>query len=133
MINQKEDKGNFFGTALFIMLFFLFVSSHSDTVVKHSNETLKFELISEFHSSPLSADIVNVISLPLFHKNWMTSQDRLNLRLYDGNLKICTDNRTIIRRLTALQKEEFLTKHIVFYRYYSHLFSLVDTDLPGLS
>lgn len=133
MINQKEDRTNFFGIALFLVLFFLIVSSRTDTNVKHSNDSLKFELISEFHSSPLSADIVTVINLPLFHKSWVTTQDKLDFRHDEGTLKICSDNRKVNQQMLSLQKDEFVTKNIVFYRFYYHLFSLLSPELPGLS
>ena len=133
MIKRKEDNNNFFGIVLFILLFFLLISSPSDTTGKHLNDTLKFELISEFHSSPLSADIVTVINLPLFHKSWVTSQDKMNFRHEEGTLKICSDNRKVNQQMLSLQKDEFVTKNIAFYRFYYHLFSLVSSELPSLS
>jgi hypothetical protein len=133
MIEYKEDRTNFFGIALFIMLFFLFVSSHSDKAVNHSNESLKFELISQFHSNPLSADVVTVITLPAFRGGCVSTLEKMNFRHYDEPLKMCLDNKANQQTLLSVHREEILTNQIVFYRYYYHLFSLVSSDLPSLS
>jgi hypothetical protein len=133
VIKQRNDKAIFPGIAMLIMLFFLVISSPSDTPVNRLNDSLKFELISEFHSSPLSADIVQVINLPAFDKKWVTSQDKLSFMVYDQTLKIRSDNLRSAQKLSALQKEEFVTKQIVFYKFYYHMFSLVSSELPSLS
>jgi hypothetical protein len=133
MINPKDDKANFPGIAVLIMLFFLIISTPSDSAVTHLNDSPKSELVTEFHSSPMSADILLVINIPAFQKNWVTTHDKLGFMVYDRTLKICDDNRTTKLRLNTLQKEEFALKEIVFYRFYYPMFSLVSTELPSLS
>ena len=101
----RDDKANNWGTALFLLLFFLFVTSHSDTAIHHATSKPATELISEFQSNPFSADLVSVIKLPVYSDDWATTFDKLSFRHYDPPLKADFDSKCARKIIVSLLKD----------------------------
>ncbi|NVO19198.1 MAG: hypothetical protein HXX13_05825 [Bacteroidetes bacterium] len=133
MMNNRENRVNAFVTTLFLMLFFLFVSSHAGAAVKQSGNSARPELITQFHACPLSADLVSVIKLPTFSQSFLTSHDKLSFRSYDPPLKVSCDDKASNLILINIQKEEFITGSNICYHFFYRFYYRDKIDYPGLS
>jgi len=133
MITRKDDCINALGMAFFGMLFFLLVSSFSETPSNRTNETLKFELAVELHAASTQANGSDRIRLPAFGKNWISSVDRMNFRLFNYTLKLLADNSLVRQEIFYLDRFLLLLKQTEVHRFYYHLFSFDSREIPVLN
>jgi len=133
MINRKDHSISFFGSILFIIFFFLFLSSFSEKKVRHTNFAIQLELASELHSTTANATITDAVQLPSFQITQVSFLDKTNFRLFNENLKIFSDTRNQIQKIIVLQKIQLSIKPIPFYRFCYHLPSTDTEELPILS
>ena len=127
MIDRKTDIINYLGSALFIIFFFLLISSFTDKSVKQTKNTIQFELVFELHSNSGNAIIAEAFQLPSFQKNCLSFIDKTNFRLFNENLKVTSYNRNIAQRILLLQINQVSIKPLIIRRFYYHL-SLPDTE-----
>lgn len=129
MIYKKGDIINSFGTAIFVVLFMLIITSFSDKSIKPTDGGSQFELNSCFHSDQHKSVISEAVSLP-------SVQKRAILLLqynFNDSYKVIANNKTINQVFIELKKMQFIIKPVCFYRFYYHLFSKDNDDLPVLS
>ena len=127
MIDRKTDIINYLGSALFIIFFFLLISSFTDKSVKQTKNTIQFELVFELHSNSGNAIIAEAFQLPSFQKNCLSFIDKTNFRFFNENLKVTSYNRNIAQRILLLQINQVSIKPLIIRRFYYHL-SLPDTE-----
>lgn len=129
MLLQKKHKINYLGLFLFIALFFLFTFSFYEILIKSPTKVFHYELASVSSN----AIVLNKIQQPSINKNWLPQFDNSNFRVITKRIKLLTNNRLILQRISFLQKVELsiiLIKPPGFY-YHSHLQAI--EDLPILS
>jgi hypothetical protein len=130
MIRHTEDKKDYFGTIVFIVLFFLFVCSFSKNTDKPVDRAFQYELISAVHSNITALNDAQQLYYP---KSLLSFTDKTIFNLFSEHFKIVTENRLINQRILILQKSLPLMKFIVLQRfYYQYHYSNTD-DLPVLS
>jgi hypothetical protein len=133
MKNQKGDILTYFGTAIFIVLFFLVISAFSKNSGKQTNDVSQIEFVSELHTTSVKAVIADAIQLPVFQKKWVSLLDKMSFKLYHEMLKISADNNKIAQRIFSLRKIQILLKPVLLSRFYYFFFSINPEDLPVLS
>ncbi len=133
MKNRVEDIGNYFGTALFIVLFFFIVAAFSDYSNLQSIKPVPHELVSEWHSKSAQAVGADAVQLPLFEKSWVSFVDQKYIHLFNTTFKQSADNRTIAQRFFTLRQTELVIKPFAMSRFYYHLFPKGAEDVPVLS
>jgi hypothetical protein len=133
MINQKEDTANYLGTTLFVVLFFLLISSFSYNSANQTYDPLRYELKSEFHSNNATAVIVNAILLPSFQKSYVPILYNATYNLFNANHKIFADNRKTDQNNILLQITQLSIKPILLFRFCFHLVPNDTEELPDLS
>jgi hypothetical protein len=130
MISHTEDKKDYFGTVVFIVLFFLFVCSFSKNTDKPVDRAFQYELVSSIHSNIAA---LNDAQQLYYHKSLLSLTDKTIFKLFSENFKIVTENRLFNQRIVFLQKSQPLIKPVVLQRfYYQYHFSNTD-DLPVIS
>jgi hypothetical protein len=132
MINQKEDIINSIGKTIFIVFFFLLISSFSNKSDKQTNDISQCKVIYELHSNPAQAVIVGDFSLPSVQKS-VTLLDNINSNFFNEDLKIFADSKKITQRIILLQKTQLSIKPITICRFYCHRFSTEVDEIPILS
>ncbi len=133
MISQKEDRANYLGRAVLLVLFFLFISAFSGKPVNKTKPTVPYESLSDLHSGPVKGIIAAAVQLPAFQKNRVSSHDKLSFHLFSKIFKISSDNRKIAQQFIFLQQAEILIQPISYCRFYYHFFSADSDELPILS
>ena len=133
MENRKEDIGNYFGRALFIMLFFLLIAAFSDRSVKQSNDPVQYEFVAESITNSAQAVSPDAVQLPLFYKEWISFVDKMSIHFFNENFKITADNKNIAQRLNILHQTELVIKPLTICRFYTHHFPIEAEELPVLS
>lgn len=130
MFKQREDRNDYFGSAIFIVLFFLFVCAFSKKSDKPIGRAFQYELASELHSNITA---LNDVQQVFCQQSLIPIIDKTNFNLFNEDLKIITDNRLINQRIIFLQKTELLIKPIALHRFYYQYQYLDTEDLPILS
>jgi len=134
MKSRIEDIGNYFGTALLMVLFIFMVAAFSDGSNQHSIKPVSQEFVSEWNAKSAQA-ILNPdgVQLPAFQKSWVSSVDKLNFSLFNPTFKRSADNRMFAQRFLALQQTELEIKPFILSRFYEPLLPHVADDVPVLS
>jgi len=133
MMNRKEDLINFWGRAIFMVLFLFLISSFYEKSFTPDNRPIRYASISLLDTSTINAVSVDAIQLPLFEKSWISLIDKSNFTFFNENLKIFADSKKITQRITTLQKTQRLIKSTIHYGFYDHLFPIDNDELPVLS
>lgn len=130
MTKQRENKIDYLGSALLIVLFFFFACGFSNKPVKRCNiNVYQHEQIIELHSKEVA---VVIAQPPSYQKSQVSLIDKMNFKFFNDHFKILQDNRSFNQKFVLLQKAELLIKPIVLHRFYSQ--KHFDTeDLPVLS
>jgi len=125
MKTRIEDISNFFGTALFIVLFLFVATIFSDRSNQQSIETVPHQLVNEWHANASQAIPNDAVQLPAFQKSWVSAVDLLNLHLFNPTFKLSSDNRKIAQRFFTLHQTGLVVKPFAMIRFYYHLFPLL--------
>ena len=133
MIAQQEDRFNFLGRVLFMVLFLLVICVHFDRVKKTTYFSTQYELISEFHSISNHAVCVSSVQTPSLQKNQVTLDDKSGLYLLNKNYKLSYDNNLMSNKIILLQKSFLSMKPFIISRFQYHLFALDAGEPPLLS
>jgi len=134
MKSRIEDISNYFGTTLFIVLFFILMAAFSDRSNQQSIKPISHEFVSEWNAKSAQA-ILNpdAVQLPAFQKNQVSFVDILNLHLFKLTFKQTADNRMFAQRFLSLQQAELVIKPFILCRFYYTHFPHVAEDVPILS
>ena len=133
MITQQEDRFNFLGRVLFMVLFLLVICVHIDRVEKTTYFSTQYELISEFHSISNQAVCVSAVQTPSLQKNQVTLDDKRGLYLLNENFKLSYDNNLISNKIILLQKSFLSLKPLINKRFQYYFFALNAVEPPLLS
>ena len=133
MNNQHEEKFNFLGRVLFMVLFLLVICAHFDRVEKDTFFSTQYELISEIHSISNHAVCVDFFQTPTLQKNLVTLNDKTGYYLFNENFKLSFDNSLMINKIIHIQKSILSLKPLINIRIQYHLFSLDAGEPPLLS
>ena len=133
MMNKKEDMINFWGRAIFVVLFLFLISSFYEKSFEHENRSIRYESISLLDTSTISAVSVDAIQLPLFEKSWISLIEKSNFIFFNEYLKIFAFNKKITQKATSYKKIQRLTKTTIQCSFYDHLFPIDNDELPVLS
>lgn len=130
MIPPKENKNNNYGTAIFIVLFFVFVlafAGNSDAVI---GKDFHFESLPDFPKHHIALN--DIQQLPVL-KNTVQFIESTNFKLFGDGYKVIVENRTIQQLLYLLLKEELLIYPVINQRFYLFYHSIDTEDSPILS
>lgn len=133
MNTQQEDRFNFLGRVLFMVLFLLVICAHFDRVEKTTYFSTQYELISEIHSISNHAVCVDFFQTPTLQRNLVTLNDKTGFYLLNENFKLSFDNSLMSHKIILLQKSILSLKPIINSRFQYHLFSLDAGEPPLLS
>ncbi len=129
MYNQREEKNDYFGSTIFIVLFFLFIVSFSGNSDKAIiGKASQYKIASELHSN---TNALNDAQYLFCQENLIPLIDKANFKLFNEELKIITDNRLINQRIIFLQKTELLIDPISISMFYHHI-HYQDTEGPPI-
>jgi hypothetical protein len=129
MIRQAQDKKDYFGTVVFIVLFFLFVCSFSKKSDKPVYGAFQYELVSAVHSNIAA---LNDAQQLYYHKSLLSLTDKTVFKLFNENFKIAIENSLIHQRILYLQKSQPLIKLVILHRFYYQYYYTNTDDLPVL-
>jgi hypothetical protein len=129
MLLQKKHKINYLGLSIFIVLFFLFVFSFYEILIKSPNKVFHYELASVSSN----AIVLNKIQHPSINKNLLPQFDNSNFKVITKRIKLLTNNRLILQRINFLQKVELSIILIKPPGFYYHYHLRATEDLPVLS
>jgi hypothetical protein len=132
MKNQSEDRFNFLGRVLLMVLFLLVICAHFDKSEKQTYFATQYEILSEIHSNSAHAVCVDFIQAPVIQKSLVTLNDKSGISLFNEDLKISADNNRISKRIILFQKSLLSSLNPQsICRFYYHLFP-IDTQEPPL-
>jgi hypothetical protein len=132
MINRKEDRMNFVGSAIFIVFFFFFVCGYSNESAKPLNNNIgQHELITSLHSNGVAANIS--LQPPTYQKSQISLIDRMSFKFFNEHFKILQDNRSLNQKFSLLKKIQLIIKPIALLRFYSPQLYIDTEVLPILS
>ena len=133
MKDQQEDRFNFLGRVLFMVLFLLVICAHFDRVEKTIYFSTQYELITEFHSISNQAVCVDFFQIPTLQKNLVTLNDKTGFYLLNENFKLSSENNIMSHKINLLQKLILSLKPLINKRFQYHLFALDAGEPPLLS
>ena len=133
MKTQQEDRFNFIGKVLFMVLFVLVICAHFDRVEKPIFFSTQYESISEIHSISNHAVCVDFFQTPTLQKNLVTLNDKTGFYLLNENFKLSFDNSLLSHKILLLQKSILSLKPVINSRFRYHLFALDAGEPPLLS
>jgi len=130
MIEQNSDNNSYFRSAIFLALFFLFISAITKNSESTTGKTHQHELSTEIQS-----DLVAIIDSQHFftQKNTRLFIINTGLTLFFSRQMRIAENNLINRKIKLFQKTGLIIRpvfHFLFHCQYHY----VDTqDLPDLS
>ena len=130
MFKAKEDRVEYLGTTILIVLCFLLFTAYHQNLTKPDNSLrVHYQLSSGDIFAVSSKNILQLSSL----QHFVSLVNEMNHRLSNERLKIRTDNIFISQRIVFLRKIGQLIKPIALQGFYYYHFSLSTEDLPVLS
>jgi hypothetical protein len=129
MITQIKDKKDYFGTMVFIVLFFLLICGVSKNSDQPIGSAFQHELVSELHSNNTA---INDVQQFIIQKSLFSLNDKTIFKLFSENFKMITENRLINKRILFLQKAQPIIKPVVPHRLYYHNHNTNTEDFPVL-
>ena len=133
IMNHKEDILNNLAGAIFIVFFFLLLSSFSQNPRNSCNDRGQNALISELPSGSFRAVITEAFQFKSLGKSIVSRIINKNHSLFSEKLKISDDTRKISQTIIFLKKSVAFQNPQTFCRYYYHYFSKSSNELPVLS
>ena len=126
---QKRHKINYSGLFIFIVLFLFFSFSFYEILLKSPAKVSHYQLASVSSN----ALVLNKFQQPSINKSWLPQFDNSNFKVITKHIKLFTNNRLILKRISVFQKIEL---KIVFLKppgFYYHYNLRASDDLPVLS
>ena len=126
MISRKEDRDHYWGSAVFIVLFFLLISAFSDKSEGIFDKVFQYKTISYSYLLAQHTPINDAQQItcqkeitPFITKEQFTLLNDCN--------KLIAVNRSLHHCITHLQEAEVLIKPLIVHRFYYQYHS-IDTD-----
>jgi hypothetical protein len=130
MMTKNGNRDNFLESAVFIVLFFLFIWAFSGISDKPINHDYPFKFASE-----VASNSVAVIEVQQFHfqNRLIPFFDKSNFKLFNELNQVVSGNSSFHQRIVFLQKAEHLIKPFLIRRVYNQYQYYDADDLPALS
>ena len=130
MNNLLEDKFNYLGKVILMLLFLTVICVHFNRSDKQTNYASQYEQFAEIHSDSAHAVYVDFLQVPSFQKNLISFLDKTGISLFNENFKINIESQNINQRIILLRKSLRYRKPSSIDRFYYHLFSANQNELP---
>jgi hypothetical protein len=130
MIRQKDNRDNFLGSAVFMVLFFFFMCAFAGNNQSSAARDSHYKSVSAQHSYTIALNDAQQVSTP---KIVLLYLENTNFKLLSDCYKHIDNSRFVHHRIFALQKTELLIKPIILLRLYYQYHSIDTDDLPILS
>jgi len=129
MFEQKQDREANVGRAIFMVLFFLFISSFTGNPDSSIRNNAHFEAPPDLHTQ-----VAVLNDTPQFQVVNVTQPSvTLYFKLFSDGFKNVTENRIIYHKIQFLKKTELLLKPVTRQRFYCLYHTLDGDDFPDLS
>jgi hypothetical protein len=129
MLLLKKHKINYLGLLLFIVLFSIFTYSFCEIINKSPIKAYHHKL----SSLSFNGIVINKIQQPYYYKTWLPQFDNSNFRVITKHIKLLTENRSILHKISFFQKTVLSVIPIKPPGFYYHFYPLETEDLPVLS
>ena len=126
MFMQKETRDNLLGSAVFVFLIYLFLCAFAEDPGKGQDARSDFKNTSELYSDP--AAIVQVQQID-FLNSQLPSAENFRLKQESEEPKLISFNKTILQKITFLEKTRLLIKPVLHPRFYNQFYAS-ETDDP---
>lgn len=130
MIRRETNIEIFLNSALFMVLFVIFVCAFAKNNNPPVTRFSHYKSVSEQHNYSVALNVVHQVSE---QKSLVRILDDTDFRLLSDCHKIIDNNKSIHRRLLTLQKTEALVKPVLQQRLSLWYHSSDTGDLPDLS
>jgi hypothetical protein len=126
MVNQRNDKGGFFGTVILIVLFVLFVSASEKSANKPVGKAIQHAASSGLQENAAAQNDAQLFFWP---KNSMYPTYRTRYSLFSENRRIMSENRLTDQKLLFLHMTELLIKPLTLHWFYNQYHD-PDCEIP---
>jgi len=128
---RKENRFNYFGSAVFAFLFFLLVYAVSGNLGKPAGIESPYKLASELYSNATAVvvEIQEIQSLNIL----IPLVDKSNFKSFDEGMHLVADNNAAHQQIIFLRTAGLLIKHVILQRLSRQYHSIDTDDLPHLS
>ncbi len=126
MLLQKKHKINYLGLSVFIVLFILSVFSFYDILIKYPDKVFHHELASVSSN----AVVLNTVQQLSISNNLIPRLDNSSFKVITERIKILTNNRLILQKISTLQLVELSFTDIKPPGFYCHYFSRSGEYVP---
>ena len=130
MINTKEERSQYFGTTILVVLFLLM-----SVALHHYSLKSGFSPINnhQITSTVTPAVVSNNPSGNCSHKNFVSLTDKISYRFFNENLRVKIFDGLIHQKIGSLFKIEQQIKPLISERFYCLLCLISSDTLPVLS
>jgi len=129
MFEQKQDREANVGRAIFMVLFFLFISSFAGNPDSSIRNNAHFEAPPDLHTQvAVLSDAVQLQAL-----NVAAPFVKFYFKLFNHGYNSIAENRIIYHKIQFLKKIELLLKPVILQRFYCLYHTLDGDDFPDLS
>jgi len=105
----------------------------SNKLVTHNVEATRYEIGYVVNSNFTKAILSDDIHIPSFQKTWVSFIDKMSINLYNKDLKIFSENKSINQRILLRQKDELSIKPTLLNLIYFYHLPLKSEDPSILS
>jgi len=129
VLRQKDNRDNYLGSTVFMVLFFLFICAFAGNAESPAASDSHYKSVSEQKSYVIALNDAQQYSAP---KNIIRRIENTDFKTHSDSYKIFENNRSAHHSLLSLQKAELLIKPVLHRRFYIQCHSIDTDDLPLL-
>ena len=131
MISQRNDKFNYVGSAVFLLLFCIFAFAFTGNLRQHAIIESPYKFASELQSNSAALLVENQDIH--FLNNHISLTEKSNINHFCERFKIVADDNSALQQIIFLRLAGLRIKPVILQRCYMQ-FHFIDTDpLPLLS
>jgi len=133
MKDQKENTVSYFGTLLLMVLFFFLIISFPNRSNLSDSRSSRIKGVSEVVTHSSGAVVADAVQMPSLQKSCLRLLFNDNINLFSETSKIVADNRSVSRCLASVEKNEFVIKPLLLFRFYFPHQPSGSEEFPSLS
>lgn len=130
MLRQKDNKNNYLDSAVFMVLFFIFICAFAGYSEPSAARDSHYKSVSEQRNYVIALNDAQQFSIP---KYVIRNIENTDFKILSDSYKIIENNRSAHHWLLSLRKTELQVKPIIHHRFYYQFHSVDTDDLPVLS
>lgn len=130
MLRQKDNKNNYLDSAVFLLLFFIFICAFAGNSEPPAARDSHYKSVSEQQNYAIALNDALQFSVP---KYVIRNIENTDFKLVSDSYKILDNNRSLYQKILVLRKTEFLIKPIIHHRFFYQYYPVDTDDLPVLS